>query len=171
VRLAAAALALIAVWFSGGCLVVGVTTAPVGAVTTTVKTAGKVTVATVGATGRVAAAAVSSSVEANALTAETAAKLARAGAVVVVDSGTGAVTPEARKKALPAISVDPASFADGSRLTVPNASLLIWAGGTPSETSAALTASIIGGGPQTCTRWAARSGTVEASRAASIRPT
>jgi hypothetical protein len=93
VRWAAAALALAAVLFCSGCLVVGATVAAVSAVTvTTVKTAGKVTVATVGATGRVAAAAVSSSGEVTALTVETAARLARAGAVVVVDAGTGAVT-------------------------------------------------------------------------------
>ena len=92
-RSAAAALALVAVLFCSGCLVVGATVATVSAVAvTTVKTAGKVTVATVGATGRVAAAAVNSSGEMTALTVETAAKLARAGTVVVVDAGTGAVT-------------------------------------------------------------------------------
>jgi len=93
VRWAAAALVLSSVLFCSGCLVVGATVAAVSAVTvTTVKTAGKVTVATVGATGRVASAAVSSSGEVTALTVETAAQLARAGAVVMVDAGTGAVT-------------------------------------------------------------------------------
>jgi seryl-tRNA(Sec) selenium transferase len=91
--LAVAALSLLTILFCSGCLVVGATVAAVGAVTvTTVKTAGKVTVATVGATGRVASAAISSSGEMTALTVETAAKLARAGAVVVVDAGSGVVT-------------------------------------------------------------------------------
>jgi len=93
VRRVGATLLLFSVLLCHGCLVVGASVAAVRAVAvTSVKTAGKVTVATVGATGRVAAAVVSTSGEMTALTVESAAKLARAGAVVVVGAGTGAVT-------------------------------------------------------------------------------
>jgi len=91
VRWAAALLSLGLVFSSGGCLVVGAAVAAVGAVTvTSIKTASKVTVATVSTTGRVAAAAVTSSGEVTALTMESAARLARAGMVVVVDASNGA---------------------------------------------------------------------------------
>jgi hypothetical protein len=93
VRIAAALFGLLFVLTGGGCLVVGATVAAAGAVVaTTVKTAGKVTVATVETTGRVASATLTSSGEATALTMESAAKLARAGMVVVVDAGNGAAT-------------------------------------------------------------------------------
>lgn len=91
-RVAAGALLALAILTCGGCLVVGATIAAVGAVTAvSVKTASKVTVATVGTTGRVAAAAITSSGEVTALSLESAARLARAGMVVVVDAGTGAI--------------------------------------------------------------------------------
>lgn len=90
-RWAAALLGLFFALAGSGCLVVGATVATVGAVAaTTVKTAGKVTLATVETTGRVASSAVSSSGEVTALTMESAAQLARAGKVVVVDAGSGA---------------------------------------------------------------------------------
>lgn len=90
-RWAAALLGLGLVCGGSGCLVVGATVAAVGAVTaTSIKAAGKVTVATVSTTGRVAAAAVTSSGDVTALTMESAARLARAGMVVVVDASNGA---------------------------------------------------------------------------------
>lgn len=76
----------------GGCAVVVTSAMVAGSVAAaTVATAGKVTVATVKTTGRVAASAVASSGEVAALSLESAAKLARAGMVVTVDGGTGAV--------------------------------------------------------------------------------
>ncbi|WP_438481207.1 hypothetical protein [Oleiharenicola lentus] len=76
----------------GGCSVVGATAGAVGSVAaTTVKATGKVTAATIKTTGRVAAAAVTSSGEVTALTLESAASLARAGKVVVVDTSSGVV--------------------------------------------------------------------------------
>jgi hypothetical protein len=87
----AALLGLGFIFGGSGCLVVGATVAALGAVTaTSIKTAGKVTVATVSTTGRVAAAAVNSSGEVTALSLESAARLARAGMVVVVDASSGA---------------------------------------------------------------------------------
>src|SRR5262249_52935063 len=68
-------------------------------------------------------------------------------------------------------SVEAAAFIVGSRLTVPNASVLICASGTPSSTSTALVASIIAGGPQMCARRIAMFGTAPASSAASMAPT
>lgn len=91
-RLAAGALLVLVILTGSGCLVAGATLAAIGAVTAvTVKTASKVTVATVGTTGRVAVAAITSSGEVTALTLESAAALARAGMVVVVDAGSGAL--------------------------------------------------------------------------------
>ena len=75
-----------------GCLVLA-TVAAVGAVAaTSVKTTGKVAVAVVGTTGRVASAAISAPVAPAALTTDSAARLAHAGLVVVVDGGNGAAT-------------------------------------------------------------------------------
>ena len=78
-----------------GCLVLA-TVAAVGAVAaTTVKTTGKVAVATVKTTRHVASVAVSAPVAPAtpaALTTDSAARLAHAGLVVVVDGGNGAAT-------------------------------------------------------------------------------
>src|SRR5262245_52106929 len=52
-----------------------------------------------------------------------------------------------------------ARLAVGSRVTVPNASVRIWFSRTPSPRRVAFTASIMGGGPQTCTRRAVMSST------------
>lgn len=91
-RVAAGALLILVLGTCSGCIVAGATIAAVGAVTAvSVKTASKVTVATVGTTGRLAAAAITSSGEVTALSLESAAKLARAGMVVAVDAGNGAV--------------------------------------------------------------------------------
>lgn len=76
-----------------GCSVVVATGSAVAGVTAaTVKTAGKITAATVTTTGKVVASAVTSSGDVASLSMETAAKLARTGAVVAVDAGSGAVT-------------------------------------------------------------------------------
>ncbi len=92
-RLASATLGIFFVLAGSGCLLVGATVAAVGAVAATgVKTAGKVTVATVATTGRIAAAAVNSSGEMKDLSLDAAAKLARAGTVVVVDAASGTTT-------------------------------------------------------------------------------
>src|SRR5215471_10329877 len=71
---------------------------------------------------------------------------------IVASTGINAVMSEVWKKTLPADSADAAPFDVGSRLTVPNASVLIWAMGTPSVRSAAFVASIIDGGPHMCAR-------------------
>lgn len=93
-RRAAAGLALLGLAsLAGGCAVVVTTASVVGAVAaTTVATAGKVTVATVKTGGKIIASTVTAGGDVTALTIESAAKLARAGAVVAVDAGTGAVT-------------------------------------------------------------------------------
>lgn len=74
-----------------GCVVVAVASAASAVAIATVKATGKVAVATVSTTGRVAAAAVTSSGEVTAVSLESATKLTRAGMVVLVDAGTGAV--------------------------------------------------------------------------------
>ncbi len=75
------------------CAIVVATATTVSAVTaTTVTTAGKVTVAAVKSGGKMAASAVTSSGDVTSLSMETAAKLARAGMVVTVDSASGAIT-------------------------------------------------------------------------------
>lgn len=74
-----------------GCVAVAVVSVASAIAVTTVKTTGKVAVATVATTGKVASAAVSSSGSVTALSIESAAKLARAGMVVAVDAGTGAI--------------------------------------------------------------------------------
>lgn len=84
---------LVALLGLSGCSVVVATGSAVAGVTAaTVKTAGKVTVATVKTTGKIVASAVTSSGDVAAMSLETAAKLARTGAVVAVDAGTGVVT-------------------------------------------------------------------------------
>lgn len=91
-RWAAGAVLLAAVLLGNGCVVVVATVASAAALTaTTVKTATKVTTATVATTGKVAAAAVTSSGDVAALSLESAARLARAGMVVLVDGGSGAI--------------------------------------------------------------------------------
>ena len=88
---------LVAAWLAGvllagGCSVVVTTASVAGSVaTTTVSAAGSVTVATVKAGGKIVSSAVNSSGDLAALTIEAAAKLSRAGAVVLVEAGTGAV--------------------------------------------------------------------------------
>src|SRR6516164_11847150 len=64
---------------------------------------------------------------------------------IVASTGTNAVMSEVWKKTLAVASTDAAPFDLGSRLTVPNASVLIWAMGTPSMRSVAFVASIIDG--------------------------
>jgi hypothetical protein len=91
-RITAVLLLAVALLGGTGCVVVVAGVASAAAITaTTVKTATKVTTATVSTTGKVAAAAVKSSGDVTALTITSAAKLARAGMVVLVDSGSGAV--------------------------------------------------------------------------------
>lgn len=91
---AALLLLLVQAGLGSGCAVV-VTTAVVAGtvVATSVKTAGTVTSTTIKATGRVVTSSVGATGEVTALSVESAARLARAGAVVAVDAGTGAVTP------------------------------------------------------------------------------
>src|SRR5437660_1621166 len=59
----------------------------------------------------------------------------------------------------PVTALAEAILADGSRVIVPNASLLIRRGGTPKPVKAAFTVFIIAGGPQRWTRFVAMSGT------------
>jgi len=93
VRRATAALFLVLAGLCAGCSVIGATAGAVTSVTAaTVSTAGKVTAATVKTTGRVAGAALTSSGEVTAGGLEAAASLSRAGMVVVVDGGSGAIT-------------------------------------------------------------------------------
>lgn len=91
-RVAAALLLAAAGLLAQGCVVVAATVAGAAAITaTTVKTTAKVTTATVATTGKVTAAAITSSGDVAALSLESAARLARTGMVVLVDSGSGAV--------------------------------------------------------------------------------
>jgi len=92
VRRAAAGLLLAGMLAGNGCVVVTTTASGVASVTAAaVKTTATVTTATVRTTGKVTAAALTTSGDAAALTIESAGRLARAGMVVLVDSGTGAV--------------------------------------------------------------------------------
>lgn len=91
-RLAAVLLMAVAGLLTQGCVVVVATAASAADLTaTTLKTTTKVTTATVAATGRVTAAAISSSGEVAALTIESATRLAKAGLVVLVDTGAGTI--------------------------------------------------------------------------------
>lgn len=91
-RVAAALLLAAAGLLAQGCVVVAATVASAAAITaTTVRTTAKVTTATVATTGKVTAAAITSSGDVAALSLESAARLARAGMVVLVDSVSGAV--------------------------------------------------------------------------------
>ena len=92
-RIAGAVVFLPVFFLGGGCSLVIATAVMASSVAVaTVNTAGKVTVATVTTTGKVVSSAVTSSGDVASLSMESAAKLARAGAVVAVDTGTGAVT-------------------------------------------------------------------------------
>lgn len=76
-----------------GCAAVVATAGVASSVTAaSVKAAGQVTVATVKTSGKVVSSAVTSSGDVTALTMESAAALARAGMVVVVDGRTGAIS-------------------------------------------------------------------------------
>jgi hypothetical protein len=91
-RIAAVLLMAAAGLLAQGCVLVVATAAGAAALTATaVKTTTKVTTATVAATGRVTAAAITSSGEVTALTIESAARLAKAGMVVLVDAGAGTI--------------------------------------------------------------------------------
>lgn len=91
-RIAAGLLLLAAVLLNGGCVVVAATVTTATAITaTSIKAAGKVTTATVATGGKVTAAAMTSSGDVAALSMESATRLARAGMVVLVDAGSGAV--------------------------------------------------------------------------------
>src|SRR4029453_15810634 len=84
---------------------------------------------------------------------------------MVASTAAGALAPEAGKRIGRPVAVERALFAVGSRVTVPNASVLTWVSGTPNPRSAALTASIMDGGPQICGRRAAIFGTTDVSNA------
>lgn len=91
-RRVAAGFLLAGALLGGGCTVVTTTASGVASVTAaTVKTTAAVTTATVRTTGKVTAAALTTSGDTAALTIESAGRLARAGMVVLVDSGTGAL--------------------------------------------------------------------------------
>jgi hypothetical protein len=85
-RIAAVLLMAAAGLLAQGCVLVVATAAGAAALTAT-----KVTTATVAATGRVTVAAITSSGEVTALTIESAARLAKAGMVVLVDAGAGTI--------------------------------------------------------------------------------
>jgi hypothetical protein len=91
VRGAAATLLLLHVLLTGGCLVVTTAATVGGVAAAAVVTAGKVTTATVRTGGKVVASAVTAGGDAASLSVESASRLARAGAVVAVDAGTGAL--------------------------------------------------------------------------------
>src|SRR5690348_4896957 len=90
---------------------------------------------------------------------------------IVDPARTGTLVSETWNTTKPATSADSPPLTVGSRLTVPNASVLICPAGTPSRARAAVVASIISGGPHTWARQSAMFGTIRESKAASIRPT
>src|SRR5262249_2440105 len=78
---------------------------------------------------------------------------------IVKSSGTGLRVSDARNVTVPETAAVRALFAVGSRVTVPKASVLISPGRAPSPSKSRLTSSIMDGGPQTCARRRAISGT------------
>ncbi len=87
----AVVLALAILLQCGGCLAVAVVSTASAVTITAVKTSDKVASATVSTTSRVVSAATTTSGDVAAVTPESAAKLTRAGKVVLVDAGTGAI--------------------------------------------------------------------------------